>query len=456
MQEGDGSTFVPIWRLLVEGSQMVDDGRDKHVEYFAAVLAPGSEPEPLRFRFNDLVRLHQDLEQLTELQRVTLPALPAKVTWWSMLRGGHSHGFQHRRSDQIHEFLARLCDTLRQAYGGTDQYVDHCKPFSLLIRRGKVAARLQDERLLEQTLEEQERQAMEEFQTLLYDPDLLGDALEEAEQHFDEYPDMPSGETEGEAWCDGWDSDDGEPPANDPSPEATLPPHWCDPPDRLSQSGLCSSGLGSLSGYQEAAAAKAAAATWHLGGGKRPATPGENAETETPGDKGWNIVRKSIKPTKVRISALHHGQRDAAVSDQHVVEWIVQVSGHDMGEESVSDWLRSGVVLCDLANAIKPGSVKKVSTGASLFKHIENITKFIDASLELGVPRADAFSASDLQQGKNIEAVLEFLILLGGVVQVSCPSFAGPQLGNPVQPDMLGGAPNRRSQAGAPNRRSQA
>lgn len=440
---------------------MVDDGRDKHVEYFAAILAPGSEPEPLRFRFNDLVRLHQELERLSELQHVRLPALPAKVTWWSMLRGGHSHGFQHRRSDQIHDFLARLCMTLRHAYGNTDEYVERCRPFSLLVRRGKVAARLQDERLLEQTLEEQERQAMEEFQTLLYDPELLGDALEEAEMNFGEEP-HPDDDG-GEAW-------DGKDPGSESDDDQPAAPAVREPPPRETQRAEPSAAP-RASGTKEPSAKAPLLSVDDEPHGLRSSgfsnaasfrvpSPAARTTSKAPfsGRRGWDTVRGSVLNTKstqnsVRISNLH-GQRDAAVTQQQVLEWMAQVAGHKVphavagavAEQQVVDWLRTGVVLCDLVNAIKPGSVKKVNAGASLFKHIENITKFLDAALELGVPRADAFSASDLQQGKNIEAVIEFVIILGGVVQVSCPAFTGPKLGNPVQPDQINGV-NRRSQA---------
>merc|ERR1711956_58503 len=73
-----------------------------------------------------------------------------------------------------------------------------------------------------------------------------------------------------------------------------------------------------------------------------------------------------------------------------------------------AEWLKDGHVLCALVNAIKPGIVKKVNTSSMPFKQMENITYFMNAARELGVPESAMFGT---------------------------PEFKGPKLGNAVHHD---------------------
>ena len=49
------------------------------------------------------------------------------------------------------------------------------------------------------------------------------------------------------------------------------------------------------------------------------------------------------------------------------------------GSSGVHEALKSGVVLCNLANALKPGCVAKVNDSKMAFKQMENINNFLDA-----------------------------------------------------------------------------
>jgi len=64
--------------------------------------------------------------------------------------------------------------------------------------------------------------------------------------------------------------------------------------------------------------------------------------------------------------------------------------------------LKDGVLLCALLNAIKPGTIpeKKINKSKMPFKCMENITAFIKASRELGVPEPDLFETQDLWGAK--------------------------------------------------------
>ncbi|EGD73794.1 hypothetical protein PTSG_05487 [Salpingoeca rosetta] len=69
------------------------------------------------------------------------------------------------------------------------------------------------------------------------------------------------------------------------------------------------------------------------------------------------------------------------------------------------EWLKSGVVLCNLINALQPGSVKKIHPGSMAFKQMENISNFLTALPAYGVRPEDVFRTSDLYEGVDMTAV---------------------------------------------------
>ena len=71
-----------------------------------------------------------------------------------------------------------------------------------------------------------------------------------------------------------------------------------------------------------------------------------------------------------------------------VVDWIQTVSGSNKGDASVAEWLHDGKVLCALINAIRPGAIPKVNESTSAFEQRENITYFLSAARDMGVPES--------------------------------------------------------------------
>lgn len=106
-------------------------------------------------------------------------------------------------------------------------------------------------------------------------------------------------------------------------------------------------------------------------------------------------------------------------------------------EMELQAWLKSGVVLCNLANCLQPGLVAKVSEVQKPFKQMENISAYLEACREYGVPAQDNFLTVDLFEGKNMGAVVRNLHSLGRVAQAH--GFQGPTLGTRLS------TPNRRS-----------
>lgn len=128
------------------------------------------------------------------------------------------------------------------------------------------------------------------------------------------------------------------------------------------------------------------------------------------------------------LKAKMEGKHDAGLEKQ-VVHWIEAVSGERKGDQTMAEWLKNGQVLCRLANSIRPGIVKSVHTSPLPFMQMENITFFMDAARELGVPEAAMFGTPDLYEEKNMPSVVNCIYTLGGAVQVSCPGLRKPKLG---------------------------
>ena len=107
--------------------------------------------------------------------------------------------------------------------------------------------------------------------------------------------------------------------------------------------------------------------------------------------------------------------------------WVTAVTGLESGGRELQAWLRSGVVLCQLANCLQAGLVPRVSGEEKPFKQMENIGAYLDACRKYGVPAQDTFLTVDLFEGKNMNAVVRNLHSLGRVAQQQ--GFSGPTLG---------------------------
>jgi len=121
--------------------------------------------------------------------------------------------------------------------------------------------------------------------------------------------------------------------------------------------------------------------------------------------------------------------------ENEVTQWIEAVANQKKEDKSFAEWLKDGHVLCALVNAIKPGIVKKVNTSSLPFKQMENITYFMNAARDLGVPESAMFGTPDLYEEKNIGSVVTCIFTLGGAIQVSTPEFKGPKLGVALKHD---------------------
>ena len=119
------------------------------------------------------------------------------------------------------------------------------------------------------------------------------------------------------------------------------------------------------------------------------------------------------------------------VMETEAKAWIEKVLGCALGPGRLQPKLKSGVVLCDLANQLEPDVCKKPSASSQPFAQRENIGFYLVAATKLGVPNHDMFTTVDLFECRNGQAwvtVLVNLHSLGRVMQRRS-GYSGPTLG---------------------------
>lgn len=106
------------------------------------------------------------------------------------------------------------------------------------------------------------------------------------------------------------------------------------------------------------------------------------------------------------------GKFDDALENE-VLDWLEQI----IHEKIDHIWLhlKSGRVLCKIANVILPGSVKKIHAEKIHLKEMENIQSFLKAAGGIGVSKGELFSVDDLYHANNLQAVLKTLVAISVV-----------------------------------------
>jgi len=91
-----------------------------------------------------------------------------------------------------------------------------------------------------------------------------------------------------------------------------------------------------------------------------------------------------------------------------IQDWMEKKIGETV-PGGFAESLKSGVVLCKLANHIRPGAVGKIGTGSAPFVQMENISNYLKACEAMGLKATDLFQTVDLFEAKNMNAVLNNL-----------------------------------------------
>jgi hypothetical protein len=91
--------------------------------------------------------------------------------------------------------------------------------------------------------------------------------------------------------------------------------------------------------------------------------------------------------------------------------------------------IKSGVILCQLLNKIKPNTVSKIYEGGVAYLQMENVGRYIKGCLEIGMTHTEMFETNDLVNEKNLSMVLSHLYALASFVQRKPElNWKGPQI----------------------------
>lgn len=136
-------------------------------------------------------------------------------------------------------------------------------------------------------------------------------------------------------------------------------------------------------------------------------------------------------------------QKKLAASYDHNLErsisqWVTRVTGSAQSG-SFQEWLKSGVVLCNLANKILPGSAPAPKTSSMPFVQMENINKALEAFRRIGCLDTEIFMTVDLFEGKNMSAVL--LCLAATARAAEKRGFSGARLEGAAAPPQVAVSP---------------
>ncbi|KAF5906216.1 calponin-3-like, partial [Clarias magur] len=96
--------------------------------------------------------------------------------------------------------------------------------------------------------------------------------------------------------------------------------------------------------------------------------------------------------------------------------WIEEVTGMPIGD-NFQVGLKDGVILCELINKLKPGSVRKINNSKLNWHKLENLSNFIKAILAYGLKPNDIFEANDLFENGNMTQVQTTLLALAGMAK---------------------------------------
>lgn len=157
--------------------------------------------------------------------------------------------------------------------------------------------------------------------------------------------------------------------------------------------------------------------------GKQAATPrkSEPISLSIPSTPD-NVVRArdtKPKPDDDRVAIVQH--------------WLEEVVGKKNTEESLFAWLKSGVILSEVLNVVKPGICKQIYDGPIAFKQLENVQRYLKLVPLAAGPTVPIFSPADLADEKNFAPVVAHIQAMASLVQRD-PKWTGPVLDSESAP----------------------
>lgn len=112
-----------------------------------------------------------------------------------------------------------------------------------------------------------------------------------------------------------------------------------------------------------------------------------------------------------------------------LLDWMEAVMGEKIPrDQPFEKVLKDGVVICNFANKLKKGSVKKINKKGGNFALMENHAAFQKAMKAWGVPDEEIFQTCDLFEARNIKQVCMSLAAFGRIL-TNHKDYSGPTFG---------------------------
>ncbi|KAM9790865.1 calponin-2 [Syngnathus typhle] len=98
--------------------------------------------------------------------------------------------------------------------------------------------------------------------------------------------------------------------------------------------------------------------------------------------------------------------------------WIEDQTGANIGPD-FHNGLKNGVILCQLINKLRPGSVKNINNSSHNWHQLENLTNFITAIKAYGLKPHDTFEANDVFENGNKTQLQTTLLALASMAKTN-------------------------------------
>lgn len=95
--------------------------------------------------------------------------------------------------------------------------------------------------------------------------------------------------------------------------------------------------------------------------------------------------------------------------------------------KTLFDWLKPGVILLRVLNAVRPGLAKQIYDGSIGYKQIENVQRYLKLCPMASSPAVPLFAVADLTDEMNLSAVVSHLHAMITIIQRD-PKWTGPTL----------------------------
>lgn len=154
----------------------------------------------------------------------------------------------------------------------------------------------------------------------------------------------------------------------------------------------------------------------------------------------YTLRRKSQAPP---LKTIKESESYSPKAEKEVVEWITKLTGDTLTPGNLGVELKDGVVLNNIAHAIKPAECPNIKPSKVPYKQMANIATFRKFCLSIGLKDYELFHVTDLYEGNDIGnfayscssnylvhlgAVIRTLITLGKKVKTLVSEYNGPQI----------------------------